>query len=409
VTDFGGGARELFTWFDRDLDHDCNPSLASDGTRRCLPSRTTVSLVYSDAACATPMAIWHDTIPRPRWGYERERVGCEFAYRLYSLGLELVTQMYFTRTSSGACSGPFAPGQMSRLLEVVGEEPPETFVRLDPVLVGTGRLRASGWTSEDGARSLDEVYDTVLEARCDLMAAGDNDLRCTPRGTFAQANLFADAACSIRLAAATTCIGARPYIHTHDTCGHVTRTYQPGPVWTGATYTYVGATCTEASPAGSFTLLADEVPASAFIDGLFYDDDEPSDRIKARGWLALDGTRVRAGWRDTARGEGCARAEGTSIGIRCLPRAMLATSLGDNACNVPIVEAATQCSREYVLVADQRGVSIHAFDETLPQPAARYTYIASCTSESLDASVSYVTGGSPIPIEDFVAGTLVLE
>jgi hypothetical protein len=406
IADYGGGARDVIGWHDAQLDLPCSPILAGDGSRRCLPRAA--SIAYADATCSTRVGRWSNLEDPPRWAFEDEADTCELRRHLYRLGDELALQMYYSR-SGETCSGPFALPSTSRLFAVGLEEPPDTFALLADTMRGTGRLRAAGWQSADGASYLTELFDSMLGTSC-VPSEGMDGMRCLPSGTQPSASLFADAACTTQLAPVAGPCAASPYVVVGEPC-EPARIHERGAAWTGPVFERSGETCQPSSGQTDLTVVGPELPVTTFVSGVASRGDQTG-RIVASDWLALDGARRRLHWRDTLRAdENCGTASGGLFPEpRCIPADLVASTgdFRDSACSLPIANPAYACSPSYIFVADTRGITIHAIDRTAPPPTTRFIYGSTCAQFALEP-VDYLVGGPAIPVSMFAVATVYLE
>jgi hypothetical protein len=404
IADFGGAARVQIGWYDQVLDNDCVPidNVAADGSWRCHPEA--IGIVFTDAACTSALAQWTDNGSGPRRNWARLLEGTN-PRRYFPVGAEVASPAsYYTRGDQG-CNGPFPSTTQMTYFSAGAEASPTTFVRLAPVRVGTGRIQAEGWRSEDGAEQLLYLFDTQLGQTCALHET-DDGMRCVPSGAGTAANTFADPACTVPLVRGST----YDYLRIGEVCTPQ-RTHVRGPAWTGDTYAQMNGMCVLAGADANIYEVGPELPPAQLVS-FTARSAQTGGRVDEVGWLGLDGARVRTGWRDTVRGDLCdvSILRSTLAGL-CLPSQGIVTlgSFMDSACQRPIAAIVNACPFDYVYSLDTRGLTVHARDVDTPQPTSRYVYAFSCNASTLDPTPTYAVGGPSIPMDVFPMGTLLVE
>jgi hypothetical protein len=173
IWDAGDGAVMPRGWHDRELDVDCEFSLAADGRHRCLPTGERVAgqrdvEVFADASCSVPAA------PRPACApplayvrrAPREMPTCSdlAAEPVFAVGDVLDTTTVYVR--EGGCTP--VPGEADALVYEVGDEvPPSEFVGADLAPQGAGRLATYALVADDGAVDPVAIWDSEL-GECEL-------------------------------------------------------------------------------------------------------------------------------------------------------------------------------------------------------------------------------------------------
>jgi hypothetical protein len=220
--------------------------------------------------------------------------------------------------------------------------PPETFVAAEashPIPQAGRRIIGYGRAAEDGSKERTHWYDSKLEQRCFIDTTKDGEQRCVPWSwLYYPTYYFADAACTERLASATTTSPPSPYfVRTFDsrTCpGRATYyTTEPRPDLT-TVFARGAAGCGPlAMPANTkFYALGAEVAPAEFQR--FTETREGTGRLRRRVLTDADGTTDRlSNPFDGTTGDRCDFLRASDGSLRCVPPATGRTDLfGDAGC-----------------------------------------------------------------------------
>lgn len=127
------------------------------------------------------------------------------------------------------------------------------------------RLEVKHVTGDDGSISYRGFYDTALDIDCSITPHVDGLLRCLPLAGASVASYFADSACSVRVAFASTTDPV--YVTEYSLDLKAYRIYHAGAAYTGPSYLLLGEECSEVSlPADlMYYTVGTEVPGDAFV------------------------------------------------------------------------------------------------------------------------------------------------
>jgi hypothetical protein len=194
-----GGTREYVGQYDVILDATCTPQPWADGSTYCTPPVGVVA--FTDDACTQQVGmstVGTSECPRdPLKFFTINDFTCSRLVRvaMYPAGVELTPPAhYYARDSTGACTGPFAPGSYRFFALGPAIQPAELVAQTDTALPGQGELIQHVYAGSDGSQKLASVYDTTLQVACNLSSDG----ACVPSD--ANAAGFLDETCTTGLA-----------------------------------------------------------------------------------------------------------------------------------------------------------------------------------------------------------------
>lgn len=252
------GAVEATSTWDRERDAECS-AYGTDATSLCEPAEIALAYdtLWGNATCTEHAAVDLSRIrpcatPSAILSY-RDDSGDLRDY--YEIG-ERIANPY--STSGGACAattgipGDVFYGQRSLISNA-------SFVTLDRVLDGTGRVRALRYDAGTPLEIASILWDTTLDEVCTPYRFTDGTARCVT-AHFAEAaasgGIYADASCTQPLALASPGAVVQGILVQHvASCGDITyESFAVGAAHTGMLYG--GAACQHLDPTPDTTYLA---------------------------------------------------------------------------------------------------------------------------------------------------------
>jgi hypothetical protein len=423
VLDGGGGAAAFIGFRDLELARDCEFAIAADGERRCLPVARDGSIYYLDSACTQPVyrqstgTECKDSVA-PYVIHVSASAACarDQRTRVYSVGGQRAGAVAYAAVSGGC-----EPVGLVDCLHTVAEEAPGQFARATIATEAVGTGFAIEWAeSEDGARAISALRDTVHDVLCSLQSEIRSDT-CLPlsaaqvRGGAAEASgsLFGDVACSESRAVLDigrdACTPASiAVVREQNECGASQATaYELGSAIDVA-YAKNGSGCLRFSPPAGQKVYAladplqlDTRPALQLARG-------GTERLAVRYYATASGTPVQYDalqFYDSKLSRVCERrvmADGTR---RCVPVGGSAAiepagPFRDADCTEPLVavpqaNVAGVCSPapEYAQRTDASNllVAVYDLESKLREPPATVYFVsdAECTGRNPKPSVGY--------------------
>jgi hypothetical protein len=174
-------------------------SVATDGTRRCLPIERDVgqyqggSVLFSDAQCSLPALGDDSSVPCKPWDlmlHSSSNRGCPLQFSAWEIG-DWTTGMLFS-ASGGTCTAATTSGIIYGLTEILPSQMAAGRVG-DPV--GDGRIQTR-WIETSAGRQFWSLWDQQLGVACAPTAASDGTVRCLPITGIDPYLLYADASCT---------------------------------------------------------------------------------------------------------------------------------------------------------------------------------------------------------------------
>ncbi|MEZ4439209.1 MAG: hypothetical protein R3B72_08975 [Polyangiaceae bacterium] len=342
------GVAVFLGWHDTLLDVDCGFRLGADLEWRCLP--VVWRVVFLDAACEQPALRLGECGHDDRYGGlatdPEDRciggIGDAF-HQLYERQPGIVeATTYYDVDRTGVCTATPVDLEPDEILVPAAPVPMETFVRSEPTVVGTGRLRRVEHVAEDGAREPIAGYDTDLAQACIPSSFGpwalDAEIRCVPERPSYGSSRFVDASCT-QPAASATCGETVLEEHDAETC---TRRFFALGAPTTSSYEVDGGTCQAVSDL-AVAAIGEELPASSFPPvSLTTKGDE---RLQVRSYTGNGvsiGQPQRRSLFDRELDTDCEPAALEGGGYRCVPRASArAKAFADEACTEPVIVTRT--------------------------------------------------------------------
>lgn len=408
LADFGNGAIEVAGWYDSLLDTNCDTNLTlADGVQRCAPN-TSTNVVYTDSLCTAPVAVWTRNSmsdPTPRFA---NQIDTDSHWHMFPVtGMRALSSYYYV--SGGTCVGPYSAQASSVFLDIGPEVSASMFLPITDTVAGTGRLQATGWSSEDGTTYYTGLRDAQLDLPC-FLASTSKGIACVPTGHDGE-SFFSDAACTQHVALINTG-GRGDGVSRLEGCNELHR-YELGAPYTGPTYSMTTGSCASFTSSFEFALIGPELDPARYVLGAESLGSNPG-RLVERRWIGDEGSTVHRGWLDTVREEPCSYATGPAFGgTRCLPRTLGSLGeYGDAGCTVPIavLDNPSCTGFEYIFNYDSRAPSMNAIDTSAAAPTQLFRYLGGCNAAMLKAGATYVVGSAtPIPLDQFAAGTERIE
>lgn len=183
----GGGDPIFYGWHDRQLDCDCQPTIASDGMERCMPFRARADQIYSDAGCLQPLGLVYDaTCGKDTYafldngGTHEYPIGAPYAGTIYT-------------GSPASCTTTTLPSSQHAFL-LGAEEPASSFVVSSYSRHVIGSYEHSFNDFSDGA-SLDIGVLELSSTSCYPLATELGTVRCRT-GAKRATHAYADAGCT---------------------------------------------------------------------------------------------------------------------------------------------------------------------------------------------------------------------
>jgi hypothetical protein len=236
--------REVFR--DRARGEDCAPAEWSDGARYCTPA--TADVVYLDDQCSTQVA----RVPGDRdahYSIQPFFAGTDaLISRLHPLGAPIPSPPGVSwRFERGLCLGPIPDAEPARYFQIGAEtETSDAFVRVRrSAPEGDQRLQLVRITSDDGLALPIGFHDRQLLLDCDPRASPDAaTAECVPHARVT-AELFADDACTMPVAAIGAITLPDAMEAMIDGCPHdfaIGERVAPDPLWAESGGLCIGGT-----------------------------------------------------------------------------------------------------------------------------------------------------------------------
>lgn len=181
------------TFFDMEIETECQRAVWSDGHTYCTPVATAIA--YADASCSSPVGRVPRGAPRP---YSFLRAfslnSIKRPSRMFRPTSDREPLAQFWLWDGMTCDGPF-DGSGATYLDVEEVAP----VRMYEHDAGEGRIRLTTFSTDDGLWVPEKLVDTMAESACTPAGLPDGSTACVP-STTAETFVFRDAACSENLA-----------------------------------------------------------------------------------------------------------------------------------------------------------------------------------------------------------------
>ena len=339
----GDGFRVQVGWFDSLLAVDCAFRRLADGSSRCVPGATQVTVRYRDQTC-TDRVFWSSSTLPGGPAYYQTSEGCQVRYWRDPQAVAVPSPLYMV-DFSGACVMTSPTGGT---YYTATEVPSTDFVAETLTLEPAGsELMLRVRTTADGARELLHLFAPALDSGCRYDRMPDGSVRCAPR-LFADPGeqsppSFADAACtqSVRTYAPCEAVPEHKLFTTTPRACAPSHEYAPISPYSGPVYDLIGAQCTAAtSTTGVHGLVGARLPSSAFVVETSRALGEGATRIRRGYSVYADGTiGPRELW-DSRHGVECRARDGSGV-ERCEPTAYLdrSAAFADAACTQPLADS----------------------------------------------------------------------
>lgn len=426
-----GDVEQFFDVYDSELDTSCYPYPAADGSLRCIPNSLSLSVVYRDAACTDPVAVFRpdcatQTLAKFVTAYDVSSVGCatQVATRTFELRAKVATAPATTYTTGP--EGCYELGAVDGELYEVSEMAPSTLAALSVVDAPRGDdLVVPYYRGDDGFSLLgDYPHDVKRDVDCypgELGGVGGVQA-CTPIANYAQAGTFSDAACTTPIEspivtdpegckASTMGILVTP--DPNDECLGVTHVHEVGATVPEAYLSYDSMTCQPISytPA-TYRSLGAQIPDSDFpaVEPTI----EGTGVVRLRSYGAAGAPLQRFGQFIDEAGAPCypyVLSDGTT---RCAPSiafvgpAMYGRFYADAACTQLVAQVgsgpcAAPGSVKYAGVTgtDCEGLEMRELGADVSGPIYFADTTASCSESPKDPLIEYHLVGAAVPSDTF--------
>lgn len=416
----GSGAHQLVTWFDQQLDMECELALAEDGVQRCMPTRVRRSFQYADAGCTVPLLGYRE--PTNLASCPSATTIASFddgsgKQRGVTLGAPFTGQVYQSNGTTCVMVG----GASIDYFEVGTPVAPETFVAAHEIEVRHGSLSYVILETDDGAQELQTnvLRDHVRGDTCELHMPAHDRAMCLVRRSYASL-VYADAGCTQRAAVGDAIAGDEIYAYDSGLCEDTVHRYSLGAPITSY-YSIQNDTCTpSALPAGWTGYRIDgELPLDPSATAVLQAP-TTNDILGEARWVFDNGMELPAGLYDTRHADFChVIPMMTSFTNVCAPLWTSARSVyTDNTCTTAVA-VYPECRGKWRAIWYPSASGevpcdigftnfVHRYSVLQPGPFWRKVG-TTCTPVTETTGMAYTMSGTRSPESEFVPVTRQME